>query len=248
MERKKIDNQQIEQMLYDACGTLPTTNLEWRGFDMIEKKKIVKKYYVLRNIAACIAVVLFIVVSGVTVLANMEMEIDPGEYGQWVVVSGDKNWKSCQKDIVIRGGKDLPEAFGEYKFGDYGTTVVAKHGTTYLDALLNNVYNPMCVNYYNGVPGYSETITVFIGTLDEEYWSAYSEFESVEGIWVAKGAKTSFEYKGRTIYGVEVDGFEDGITRMSWRWIDEGNGVQISVFVENDVDGVEVVKKIIDVN
>lgn len=252
MEKKMTnvnrDTKKIEQMLFDAKESLPKTNLEWRVSDMAEQKKETKKYPVLRKIAACIAVVLLLGAGGVTILANMELDIDPGEYGQWVVVVGDKNWEACQKDLKIRGAKQLPEAFGEFKFGDYDTTLVAKHGTTQLDALTNNVYNPMCANFYNGVPGESEVISVFIGTLDEAYWSAYFSFDLIEGIWVAERAKTSFEYEGMTVYGVEVDGYEDGLTKMAWKWIDQANGVCFSVFVENDIDGAEVAKAIIDAN
>ena len=248
---KKTDNDRIERMLYDAKETLPITNLEWRVSDMTEKKKEMKKYPVLKKIAACIAVVLLIGIGGVTVLANMELDIDPGEYGQWVVVAGDENWEACQKDLKIRGAKQLPKEFGEFKFGNYDSMLVAKHGTTRLDALTNNVYNPMDVNYYNGVPGESEVISVGVGTLDEAYWSAYYSYDLVEGVWVAEGAKTSFEYEGMTVYGVEYDGFEDGQKRMNWKWIDEANGVIFSFFVKEgviDADGVEVAKAIIDAN
>ena len=248
---KRTENDRIERMLYDAKETLPTTNLEWRVSDMTEQKKETKKYPVLKKIAACIAVVLLIGISGVTVLANMELDIDPGEYGQWVVVVGDENWEACQKDLKIRGAKQLPEAFGEFRFGNYDSTLVAKHGTTQLDALTNNVYNPMCVNFYNGVIGESEDISVFVGTLDEAYWSAYYSYDLVEGVWVAERAKTSFEYEGMTVYEVDVDGFEDGITRTKLTWIDETNGVAFSVFLKQGLDGVdavEVVKEIIDAN
>lgn len=244
---KRTENEKIERMLYDAKETLPITNLEWRVSDMTEKKKETKKYPVLRKIAACIAVVLLIGISGVTVLANMDMDIDPGEYGQWVVVCEDKSWEACQKDLKIRGAK-LPEAFGESKFANYTTTMVAKHGTTYLDALTNNVYNPMDVDFCSGDPSYGRDITVFIGTLDEVYWSTYFSFDLVEGVWVAERAKTSFEYEGMTVYGVELDGYEDGQTRMDWKWIDEANGVCFAVIVENDIDGVDVAKAIIDAN
>lgn len=251
MKSKNINNEKIENMFYDAQKSLPTTNLEWRISDMTEQRKETKKYPVWKKIAACIACVLAFGIGGVTMLANAKMDIDPGEYGQWLNIKSEENWKTCQQEMKRRGCI-LPESIGEYTFGDFSTMLVAKHGTTYLDALRNNVYNPMDVSfYYKGEPEQG-VISVYIGTLEEAYWSAYFGFELIEDTWVASEAEQVLEYEGMTIYGSPVH-YESG-DKMIWKWMDEKNGVCFSVFVpvdpgtEYEEDSTEVVKIIIDAN
>ena len=244
---KRIENKKIERMLYDAKETLPTTNLEWRVSDMTEKKKEYKKYPILRKMAVCIAVVLLLGVGSVTVVGNMEVNVGEGEYGMWTDIISH-SWEACKAELESRGAA-LPEAFGQYKFGELYTGLVVKQGTTYLEAFRDKVYHPMSASYYDGILGEPcGHFSVSLGVLDDAYWSAYYEFDFVEGVWVAEGAETSFEYEGMTIYGREEEGIEGGSPRMYWRWVDETNGVCFSVFVQEDMDGTEIVKTIIDMN
>ncbi len=248
-----MGNEKIEKMLYDAKEKLPTTNTEWRISDMTKERVENKKFRMNKAVAACIACVLFLAVGSVTVLANMEMNIDPGEYGQWLDKKDVRDWHKCQVEMEQRGFV-LPESFGEYHFDAYGTSLVVKHGTTYGEAFTNHVYNPISIQFddndWENKDGY--TINVSVGTLDEDYWRGYFEYEKVDGVWVAKDAITFFEYEGFTIYGAlfEVESRES----MSWKWIDEKNGVCWVVYVpinsglDNELDDVEVVKQIIDLN
>ena len=243
----------MENLLYDAKEDLPTTTVEWRVPEVKEETSKKNSLSVLQRFAASVAIVLALGIGGVTVFANMEMDIDPGEYGQWIEFCDVRDWESCQTQMKQRGFL-LPESFGEYGFDCYTTTTVVKHGTTYWEALTNHVYNPISIQFddndWENKDGY--TINVSVGTLEEDYWRGYFEYEKVDGVWVAKGATTSFEYDGFFIYGYvfEVESRES----MCWRWIDENNGVGWAIYVPinsglaNEVDDVEVVKQIIDLN
>lgn len=256
-----MSNEKIEKMLYDAQKRLPTTNLEWRVSDMAEKRVEKKKFHMNKAVAACIAFVMFLGVGGVTVLANMEMDIDSNNYSQWVDIRSEGDWHAFQ-NLMEKRGFVLPENFEDYKYDHYRTMLVAKKGDTYFDALTKNVYNPIDIEY-DDVPSkeYDENgnlvnvtgddgqwINVSLGTLDEAYWSAYYEFEDVDETWVYTEAETTFEYEGMTIYG-KVHHFEAG-DDMNWRWVDEKAGVcwSVDVPVDAEVDSVEVVKEIIDLN
>ncbi|MBQ8518724.1 MAG: hypothetical protein IJ455_03835 [Agathobacter sp.] len=252
-----MSNEKIEKMLYDAQEKLPTTNLEWRISDMVEKKKIRMN----KVVAACIAFVMFLGIGGGTALANMEMDIDANNYSQWVDVRSEGNWNACEK-LMEKRGFVIPENFGDYKYDRYRTLLVAQKGDTYLDALTKNVYNPINIEY-DDVPskqydenGYlvnvegddGQWINVSIGTLDEAYWSAYYEFENIDGTWIYAETERTFEYEGMTIYG-KVHHFESG-DNMNWRWVDEKTGVCwcVNVPVDSEIDSLEVVKTIIDLN
>lgn len=246
-----MEKERIEKMLYEAQEKLPTTNLEWRVSEMAEQKIEKKKFHVNKTVAACIAFVLFLGISGVTVLANMELDIDPGEYGQWVSAGFDENWDTCKREMKIRGFV-LPEAFGDYEFDTYCTLMVVKHGVTYLEALMNHVYNPISLEFDDGQKDDANYINISVGELKEDYWSAYYEFEKTEDTWVYSHTEMEFEYEGMTVYGKEMH-FETS-EEMSWRWIDEKTGVCFCVYVpihtgmENELDSLEVVKTIIDLN
>lgn len=255
-----MSNEKIEKMLYDAQEKLPTTNLEWRVSDM-EEKRGPKNFYMNKAVAACVAFVLFLGAGGVSVLANMEMNIDAGNYSQWVDVRSEMSWDDYAQ-LMEKRGFVLPENFADCKYDNYRTLLVAKKGDTYWDALTKNVYNPISIEY-DDVPAkqYDEDghpiniegddgrwINISLGTLDEAYWSAYYEFEKVDEVWVYTEAETSFEYDGLIIYG-KAKHFESGDS-MNWRWIDEKTGVCWCVYVpiEKGIDGTEVVKTIIDLN
>lgn len=184
-------------------------------------------------------------------LANMELDIDPGEYGQWVSGGYDENWDTCKREMKIRGFV-LPEMFGEYEFDYYSTLLVVKHGVTYLEALMNPVYNPISLEFDDEQKEDAYSISISVGELEEEYWSAYYEFEKIDDAWVYSDAETTFEYGGMTVYGKQFhfESCED----MSWRWVDEKTDVCWCVYVpintgmENEMDSMEVVKTIIDLN
>jgi len=253
MTKKDRKDKEIEKMLYDAKKELPTTNIEWRKLNMREEKHTKKSWSVLQRVAASIAAILCLGVGGVTVFANMEMDIDPGEYGQWVALRDVRDWNGCQSEMQARGFQ-LPEAFGEYGFDTYGTTYVVKHGTTYAEAFAKQVYNPISIQYddndWENKDGH--TLNIHVGTLEEEYWHGYFSYEKVDGVWVASKAETSFEYEGYTIYGYESE--IESRKQMRWRWIDEKNGIGWSVSVpietgmDNELDSMEVVKAIIELN
>lgn len=252
-----MSNEKIEKMLYDAQEKLPTTSLEWRVSDMAEKKK----FYMNKAVAACVAFVMFFGVGGVTVLANMEMNIESGNYSQWVDIRSEMNWADCEQFMEKRGFV-LPENFADYKYDNYRTLLVVKKGDTYWDALTKNVYNPIDVEYddvpskqydEDGYPGNVEGddgqwINISLGTLDEAYWSVYYGFEKVDNVWVYTKAETTFEYEGLIIYG-KINQCESGDS-MNWRWIDEKAEVCCSVNVPLDkgLDSVDIVKEIIDLN
>lgn len=255
-----MGNEKIEKMLYEAGEKLPTTSLEWRVLDMAEKRVEKKRFHMNKAVAACIAFLMFFGISG-TVFANMEMDIDPGNYSQWVNIRSEGNWNDYER-LMEKRGFVLPENFGDYKYDKYRTLLVAKKGDTYLDALTKNVYNPIDIEYDN-VPskqydedGYlinvegddGQWINVSLGTLDEAYWSAYYEFENVDGLWVYAEAEITLEYEGMTIYG-QVKHFESG-EDMNWRWVDEKTGVCwcVNVPMDKGIDSVNVVKEIIDLN
>ena len=195
-----MSNEKIEKMLYDAQEKLPTTSLEWRVSDMAEKKK----FYMNKAVAASVAFVMFFGVGGVTVLANMEMNIESGNYSQWVDIRSEMNWADCEQFMEKRGFV-LPENFADYKYDNYRTLLVVKKGDTYWDALTKNVYNPIDVEYddvpskqydEDGYPGNVEGddgqwINISLGTLDEAYWSVYYGFEKVDNVWVYTKAETT---------------------------------------------------------
>ena len=256
-----MGNEKIEKMLYEAQEKLPTTDMEWRITNMIENKAVIRKTHLSRTLAACIAFVLFFGIGGMTVLANMEMNIDSGRYSQWVDMRTGGNWKNLEK-FMTKSGFVLPDAFGNYRFDNYRTLLVAKKGDTYWDALTKNVYNPVDIEYddiqskqYDDM-GYSENvagddgqwINISIGVLDEAYWSAYYEFENVNGTWMYAESETVFEYGGMVVYGREKS--RESGKDMNWRWVDEKTGVCWCVYVpvNKGVDSVEVVKEIIDIN
>ena len=256
-----MSNEIIEKMLYDAQEKLPTTSLEWRVSDMAEKRIEKKRFYMNKAVAACVAFVMLLGVGGVTVLANMEMNINPGNYSQWVDVRSEMNWDEYEQFMEKRGFV-LPENFADYKYDNYRTLLVAKKGDTYWDALTKNVYNPIDIEY-DDVPSkqYDEDgclvnvegddgqwINISLGTLDEAYWSAYYEFEKVDDVWVYAEAETTFEYEERIIYG-KIKHFEAGDS-MNWRWIDEKEKVcwSVNVPLKKGLDSVEIVKEIIDLN
>lgn len=251
MENKEY--QVIEKMLYDAQTNLPTTNIEWRVLEMKEETSKKKSVSILQRFAASVAIVLVLGIGGITVFANMEIDIDPGEYGQWVALRDVRDWNGCQIEMEQRGFL-LPENFGEYGFDAYSTTYVVKHGTTYLEALTKHVYNPISLQFddndWENKDGH--VINIHVGTLDEEYWHGYFEYVKIDGKWVASKAETSFEYEGFTIYGYEFE--VETRKSMHWQWIDEKNGVGWSVSVPinsglaNELDDIEVVKQIIDLN
>lgn len=246
-----MGNEKIEKMLYDAQNKLPTTNLEWRVSDMAENNVKKKRFCVNKVVAACIIFVMFLGIGGGTVLANMKMDIDAGEYGQWVDISNDKSWNSCERQMEKRGF-DLPDKFGEYEFDSFSTMLLAKHGTTYLEALMKNVYNPISIRFDDDSQEDAPWISISVGSLEEQYWSAYYEFENVDGIWVYTEEEETFEYKGMAVYG-KLHHYESS-EKMNWRWIDEKTGVCWCVYVpvntglESEIDSIEVVKKIIDLN
>ena len=109
-----MSNEKIEKMLYDAQEKLPTTSLEWRVLDMAEKRVQKKKFYINKAVAACVAFVMFLGVGGVTVLANMEINIDPGNYSQWVDIRSEMDWDDYEQFMVKRGFL-LPENFADLK-------------------------------------------------------------------------------------------------------------------------------------
>lgn len=256
-----MDNEKIEKMLYDAQEKLPTTSLEWRVSDMAEKRVQKKKFYMNKAVAACVAFVMFLGVGGVTVLANMEMNIDSGNYSQWVDIRSEMDWDDYEQFMEKRGFV-LPENFADYKYDNYRTLLVAKKGDTYWDALTKNVYNPIDIEYDDvpskqyGKDGYpinvegddGQWINISLGTLDEAYWSAYYGFERVDDVWVYTEVETTFEYEGIIIYG-KTNHFESGDS-MNWRWIHEMAKVcwSVNVPLNKGLDSVDIVKEIIDLN
>lgn len=228
---------------------------------MAENRVEKKRFRVNKVVAACIAFVMFLGIGGVTVLANMEMDIDPNNYSQWVDIRSEGDWDAFE-NLMEKRGFVLPENFEDYKYDKYRTLLVAKKGDTYLDALTKNVYNPIDIEY-DDVPskqydenGYlvnvegddGQWISISLGALDEAYWSAYFGFENMDGTWVYTEAETTFEYEGITVYG-KLHHFESG-DDMNWRWVDEKTGVCWCVDVpENaEVDSIEIVKEVINLN
>ena len=247
MEDKRRENERIEKMLFDAQNELPTTNVEWRISEMKKEKQEKKSLSMLQRIAACVAIVMLLGIGGVTVLATAEIDVD-GEFGTWFEITSNEDWEDCKSEMESRGGA-LPETLGVYRFWYFSTTLVVKDGTTYLEALQRNLYNPMCVTYCEGEPE-DGIVSVFIGNQEDPFWSKYFGFKVVDGVWVAEDADVSFEYEGITVYGEEhyVETVADGNWRkMNWTWLDEKNGVVYSMYTEkNDMGGSEIVKEIID--
>lgn len=256
-----MDNKKIEKMLYEAGEKLPTTDMKWNTLERKENRMVKKTFYISKVLAACAIFVLILGIGGITVLANMEMNIDPGNYSQWVDMRNEGNWKAGKK-LMEKRGFTLPDAFENYKFDNYRTLLVARKGDTYLDALTKNVYTPVAIEY-DDIPskqydndGHLVTIdgddgqwiSVSVGSLDESYWSAYYEFENVDGTWMYAERETTFAYGGMMVYGKVCD--RESGSDMNWRWVDEKTGVCWCVYVpkEKGVDSMDVVKVIIDLN
>ena len=104
-----------KQILYEAQEKLPTTNLEWAISNLTEKQIKKKVIYMNKMVAACLALVLFLGIGGVTVLANKEMDINPHDYGQWVDYLNCGGWKKCEI-LMKKRGFVVPESFGDYEF------------------------------------------------------------------------------------------------------------------------------------
>lgn len=248
MENKKRENERIEKLLFDAQNELPTTNVEWRISEMKKEKHEKKPLSVLQTIAACIAVVMILGIGGVTVFATSEIDIDPGEYCTWFKITSNEDWEYCKSEMESRGGA-LPETLDVYQFWNFNVTFVAKDGTTYWEAFQEKLYQPMSVSYCKGEPE-EGIVTVFIGTMEDAFWSKYFGYKVVEGVWVVEDADISFEYEGAMVYGKEVytESVTDGNWRkMKWTWLDEENGVAYTMYTaKNDMGGSEIVKEIID--
>lgn len=241
----------MEKVLYEAKEKLPTTNMEWKisEIENIQTKK--KRFHMNKVAVACLSFILLFGVGSVTILAGMEMNINPHDYSQWSDIrSGQGTWKKCEKWMRKRGFA-VPEKFGDYKFTSCSAWLVARHGDTYWDALVKNVYNPISITYEEESSGQSQEepgISVSIGTLDETYWSAYYGYENVDGIWMSVNREEMYEYRGMTISG-ELRNYESGQT-MHWTWIDEENDICWSVTVPADSGRkrLDIVKAIIDLN
>lgn len=246
-----MENYRIEKKLYEAKEKLPTTNLEWKISSLTQKQTKKKMFYRNKIVAACLAFVLFLGIGSVTVLANIEMDINPYDYGQWVDYLNCGGWKRCEK-LMRKRGFMVPESFDNYKFAACDAMLVAKHGDTYWDALTKNVYNPISIKYNLELlnqSGDESVICIDIGALDEVYWSAYYGFENVDGVWMQTDSEETFEYDDCIIYGktVRCMGADEA---MNWSWIDEANDICWCVTVpkDNGIDGIDVVKTIIDLN
>ena len=246
-----MENNGIEKMLCEAKDELPITNAEWKISEIENMHTQKKRFHINKVAVACLAFILLLGAGGVTVLANMEMDINPHEYSQWSDIrSGQGAWKRCEKWMHKRGFA-VPENFGDYKFSTCSAWLVAKQGDTYWDALVKNVYNPISIRYEIDEPEQVKEepgISVGLGTLDEAYWSAYYGYENVDGIWRAVDSEEIYEYSGMTLFG-ESRNYESD-QAMHWTWIDEANNICWSVTVLGDsgMDSMDVVKTIIDLN
>ena len=243
-----MGNDRIEKILYDAQEKLPTTNLEWGISEIVEKDSKNKKFHIYKVVAACLTFVLFLGIGGITVLANLEMDINPQEYGQWLDYLNCGGWKKCGK-LMKKRGFVVPESFENYEFTACDAWLVAKHGDTYWDALVKNVYNPIRITYELESSEQSQEKTMIqmdIGPMDEVYWSAYYGFENVDGVWIQPESEETFEYEHYLIYGETVNYRLLG-ENMIWRWIDEENSICWGVTAPKDI-GIEIVKMIVDSN
>lgn len=243
-----MEKDRMEKILYKAQEKLPTTNMEWKISNLTKKKTNKKMFYRNKIVAASLAFVLFLGIGSVTVLANMEMNIDTLDYGQWVDYLNCGGWKKCEK-LMKKRGFVVPMSFENYEFTACDTWLVAKHGDTYWDVLTKNVYNPIAISYNlvseNRI--YDESmISVDVGTLDEVYWSSYYGYEKVDGVWKQVDSDETFEYDNCMIYGKTVSYTLLGET-MNWSWIDEKNDICWYVTVPKDA-GIDIVKTIIDLN
>ena len=170
---------------------------------------------------------------------------------QWSDIrSGQGTWRRCEKWMKKRGF-EVPGDFGDYEFSACSAWLVAKHGDTYWDALVRNVYNPMSITYEINVSEQSQApsgISVGLGTLDEGYWSAYYGYENVEGMWRPVDFEEMVEYNGMKLFG-ETRNYESG-QAINWTWMDEANDIcwSVTVPVESGIDGLDVAKIIIDLN
>jgi len=246
-----MGNDRIEKILYDAQEKLPTTNLEWGISEIVEKDSKNKKFHINKVVAACLTFVLFLGIGGITVLANLEMDINPQEYGQWPDYLNCGGWKKCGK-LMKKRGFVVPESFENYEFTACDAWLVAKYGDTYWDALVKNVYNPISISYglvsSNQTDGESK-ISVDVGSVDEVYWSSYYGYENVDGVWIQPESEEVFEYNHYLVYGDMVNYRLLGDT-IIWRWIDEENGIcwGVTVPMNTGIDSIDVVKIIIDLN
>lgn len=246
-----MENDRIEQILYEAQEKLPTTNLEWAISKLTEKQTKKKVIYMNKMVAACLAFVLFLGIGGVTVLANKEMDINPHDYGQWVDYLNCGGWKKCEI-LMKKRGFLVPESFGDYEFTACDAWLVAKHGDTYWDALVKNVYNPISISYglvSSNQPDGESKISVDVGPLDEVYWSSYYGYKNVDGVWMQTDCEEIFEYDNCMIYGKNVSYMLLG-EAMNWSWIDEENDIcwYITVPENMGIDSINIVKTIIDLN
>lgn len=246
-----MGNDRIERILYDAQEKLPTTNLEWQISKIVEKDNINKKFCINKVAVACLTFVLFLGIGGITVLANLEMDINPKDYGQWVDYLNCGGWKKCEK-LMKKRGFIVPESFEDYEFTTCDAWLVAKHGDTYWDALTKNVYNPISISY--GLVSENQTdnesiISVDIGPLDEVYWSSYYGYENVDSVWMQTNSEKTFEYDNCMIYGKTVSYMLLG-EAMNWSWIDEEKDICWYVTIPEDmgIDSIDIVKTIIDLN
>ena len=246
-----MGNDRIEKLLYDAQEKLPTTNLEWEISEIVEKANRNQKFRINKVVAACLTFVLFLGIGGITVLANLEMDINPQDYSQWVDYLNCGGWKQCKK-LMKKRNFVVPESFDSYEFTACDAMLVAKQGDTYWDALVKNVYNPISITYELESSEQSQEksmIQIDVGPLDEVYWSAYYGFENVDGVWMQQESEEIFEYEHYLIYGETVNYSLIGET-MIWRWIDEENGICWCVTSPRDagIESMDVVKTIVDLN
>lgn len=241
-----MGNNRIEKKLYEAKDKLPITNAEWKISEIENMQNPKKRFRINKVAVACLVFILLLGAGGVTVLASMEMDINPHDYSQWSDIrSGQGTWKKCEKWMQKKGFA-VPDRFEDYKFTSCSAWLVAKHGDTYWDVLVKNVYNPISIRYE--IDASEQGISVGLGTLDEVYWSAYYGYENVDGIWMSVDSEEMYQYRGMTLFR-ESRNYESG-QAMHWTWIDEVNDICWSVTVPMDSgrNSLDIVKTIIDLN
>lgn len=218
MENKEY--QVIEKMLYDAQTNLPTTNIEWRVLEMKEETSKKKSVSILQRFAASVAIVLVLGIGGITVFANMEIDIDPGEYG----------FDAYSTTYVVKHGTTYLEALTKHVYNPISLQFDDNDWENKDGHVINIHVGTLDEEYWHGYFEYVKIDGKWVAS------KAETSFE-YEGFTIY-----GYEFEVETRKSMHWQWIDEK-NGVGW-----SVSVPINSGLANELDDIEVVKQIIDLN